>query len=178
MTRIAEKQRLWDAIPRVPDLRCFWQLLLQCWATSQSHDPKTTIRTFQRVRVMIETATVARRQKNLTEPKRLHHFPLRMGGLGLPSAGRCTRAACWASWADAIPMNSQRNPTVANSVVQNLSGAAAPEEDCLEQFHECAQTLDREGSRWRPTCSELRTRIRTPDDLVDGKRLTLVFFRH
>ena len=28
MTRIAAEQRLWDAIPRVPDLQCGWQLLL------------------------------------------------------------------------------------------------------------------------------------------------------
>ena len=64
MTRIADEQRLWDAIPRVPDL----------------HNPN--------------------------------------------------------------PMISQRNPTVANSVVESLSGDAAPQEDYLAQLHECGQTLD------------------------------------
>ena len=112
--------------------------------------------------------TIRKLPPELDRAQKVASLPMRMGGLGLPSGGRCTRAACWASWADAIPMNSQRNPTVANSVVQNLSGAAAPEEDCLEQFHEYAQTLVREGCRWRPTWSELRTGIRTPDDLVDG----------
>ena len=29
MTRITDEQRLWDAIPRVPNLQCGWQLLLQ-----------------------------------------------------------------------------------------------------------------------------------------------------
>ena len=90
-------------------------------------------------------------------------LPMRMGGSGLRSAGRCARAAYWASWADAIPMISHRNPTVANSVVESLSGDAAPQEDCLAQLHECGQTLDREGFHWMPTWSELRAGTRPPD---------------
>ena len=28
--RLADEQKLWDAIPSVPDLQCAWQVLLQC----------------------------------------------------------------------------------------------------------------------------------------------------
>ena len=28
--RLADEQKLWDAIPSVPDLQCVWQVLLQC----------------------------------------------------------------------------------------------------------------------------------------------------
>ena len=36
-------------------------------------------------------------------------LPMRMGGSGMRSATRCAAAACWASWADALPMIGQRN---------------------------------------------------------------------
>ena len=101
--------------------------------------------------------------EQLDRARMVASLPMRMGGLGLRSAGRCARAAYWASWADAIPMISHRNPTVANFVVESLSGEPAPAEDCLAQLHECGQTLDREGFCWRPTWSELRARLRPPD---------------
>ena len=102
-------------------------------------------------------------RQELDRAKMVASLPMRMGGLGLRSAGRCARAAYWASWADAIPMIGQRNPTVAHEVVASLSGDAALVEDCLAQPHECAQTLDREGFRWRPTWSELLAGFRPPD---------------
>ena len=99
----------------------------------------------------------------LDRAKMVASLPMRMGGLRLRSAGRCARAAYWASWADAISTISERNPTVANSVVESLSGDAAPREDCMARLHACGQTLDREGFRWRPTWSELPAGIRPPD---------------
>ena len=100
-------------------------------------------------RLWLSLASSQGRQKKLTEPRWLHHFPCAWEGwdcfrqVGVPGK------PYWASWADAIPMISQRNPTVPNSVVESLNGDAAPHEDCLAQLHACGQTLDREGFRWR-----------------------------
>ena len=41
MTRIADEQRLWDAIPRVPDLQRGWQLLLQSAGPRANHMIRT-----------------------------------------------------------------------------------------------------------------------------------------
>ena len=41
MTRIADEQRLWDAILRVPDLQCGWQLLLQSAGPRANHMIRT-----------------------------------------------------------------------------------------------------------------------------------------
>ena len=60
-------------------------------------------------------------------------LPMRMGGLGLRSAGRCATAAYWASWADALPMINQRNSSIADMVVARLS-ADGPQDDALLDF--------------------------------------------
>ena len=39
--RLAEKQRLWDAIPTVPDLQAEWQILLQCAGPRCHHIVRT-----------------------------------------------------------------------------------------------------------------------------------------
>ena len=70
----------------------------------------------------------------------------------------------WASWADALPMISQRNPNVAN--LERMSGEGPPE-GCLGQLRECAQQLDHEGFWWRPSWSALRRGARP--DKVDGE---------
>ena len=63
----------------------------------------------------------------LREAESMASLPMRMGGLGLRSAGRCAAAAYWASWADALPMISQRNPNVADLVEERMSGEGPPE---------------------------------------------------
>ena len=49
-------------------------------------------------------------------------LPLSLGGLGLRSAERTKVAACWASWADVLPMIQARHPAVAALMVQHLEG--------------------------------------------------------
>jgi len=41
--RLADEQRLWDAIPEVPDLQCAWQLLLQCAGPRANHLLRTLL---------------------------------------------------------------------------------------------------------------------------------------
>ena len=47
---------------------------------------------------------------------------LSLGGLGLRRAERTKVAACWASWADVLPLIQARHPTVAALMVQHLEG--------------------------------------------------------
>ena len=100
MTRIADEQRLWDAIPRVPDLQCSWQLLVQSAGPRANH----VIRTLppelsaeyasEHDRGMWRTAMALLGQlpgtpEQLDRAKIVASLPMRMGGLGLRSAGRC-----------------------------------------------------------------------------------------
>ena len=39
--RIADEQRLWDAIPKITDLQCAWQVLLQCAGPRANHMLRT-----------------------------------------------------------------------------------------------------------------------------------------
>ena len=76
----------------------------------------------------------------------LASLPMRMGGLGLRSAVRCSRAAYWASWADALPMIHKRNPAVADMVELAMVDNVFPEEGCLSELARATDHLDREGS--------------------------------
>ena len=79
-----------------------------------------------------------------------------MGGLGLRSAVRCARAACWASWADALR---ERTPEV-DEVVRRL-GQEEPVEGCLGELQAAATELDQKGF-WRPAWAELHAGRRPP----------------
>ena len=71
-------------------------------------------------------------------------LPMRMGGLGLRSAVRCSRAACWASWADALPMIEKRNPSrrlVEHAMVNNFF----PQEGCLSELARRGSLSDQVG---------------------------------
>ena len=80
---------------------------------------------------------------------------LRMGGLGLRSMSRCSRAAYWASWADALPMIQERNPAIAEIVENALVHNVFPPEGCLSELVQATSQLDQEGFSERPSWSEL-----------------------
>ena len=122
--RLAKERALWEAIPTVPDLQCAWQILLQsanpranhtmrtmppscCAAYCSAHDEGT----WNTAKVLLDVHPEG-------ETQQLATLPMRMGGLGLRSAMRCTPAAFWALWADALHMISERTPDVANDVVR------------------------------------------------------------
>ena len=90
-------------------------------------------------------------------------------GVGLRSATRCAAAACWASWADALAMISQRNPGVANLVAQTMEGELpCPQGGCLAEVFDASTRLDREGFWWRPSWPELRDGKRPPENAQHG----------
>ena len=89
-------------------------------------------------------------------------LPMCVGGLGLRSAVRCANAACWASWADALPMINERTPAIANVVVQTMDDGPT-ETSCLVELKEAADRLDEEGFWWRPSWSALREGERPPE---------------
>ena len=81
---------------------------------------------------------------------RVRSLPLGLGGLGLRSAARTAECACMASWADALPMLRQRQPTAATELTAALragTGAAAA----------CPQAAER-GLATCQTCQELGRR--------------------
>ena len=175
--RIADEQRLWNAIPRVRDLQCAWQLLLQNAGPRANH----TIQTFppesshqyalEHDAGMWRTALallgeIPGTASEVRDAEQMATLSMRMGGLGLRSTGRCATAACWASWADALPMINQRNSSVADMVVARLSGDGA-HDGCLAELHEAAGRLEREGFWWKPSWSYLQGRAR-PTQAVEG----------
>ena len=67
-------------------------------------------------------------------------------------------------------MISHRNPTIVHFDGRELERACSTCRRCLVQFHECGQTLDREGFRWRTIGFEFRAGIRPSErvNLVNG----------
>ena len=78
--------------------------------------------------------------------RELASLPLRMGGLGLRSMRRCSRAAYWALWADALPMTQERNPAIAEIVENAMVHNVFPPEGCLSELVQATSQLDQEGS--------------------------------
>ena len=82
-------------------------------------------------------------------------LPMRMGGLGLRCAGRMAPAACWSSWADALPMIHERLPQAAQNVVDGLEGAQEVG-GCIGELRAVSLGLDRQGFVGRPTWTQLK----------------------
>ena len=169
---IEEEQRLWDAIPSVPDLQCAWQILVQSANPRANH----TIRTLPprlsleyargHDKGMWDTAKGLLQQlpgsdEEVREAEMVARLPMRMGGLGLRSAERCADAAYWASWADAMEMIHQRTPAVADMVVRAME-EETPALGCLSDLQIAARRLDNEGFWWRPSWQALRDGRRPP----------------
>ena len=73
---------------------------------------------------------------------------MRFGGLAMRSAMRMSRAAYWASWADALHMIAERLLQVADQVLAEL--AQDTNQGCIGELREAADRLDREGFVNRP----------------------------
>jgi hypothetical protein len=167
--RLADEQRLWEAIPEVPDLQCAWQLLLQCAGPRANH----LLRTVPPTQVM----SYAQRHDNglwhvaekllgalpgspeeVATARELATLPLRLGGLGLRSATRTAPAA----WADALAMLQARVPAVATAATAALAGDTEPplETGGVAQARNAAALLSREGFAQRPSWDQLRHGLR------------------
>ena len=166
--RLDDEQKLWDAIPSVPDLQCAWQVLLQCAGPVAT----TCCAQFHRLCLNFMRRDTTRgcsarwrlcwgHSQAMTPRSRWHATSrassLRMGRLGLRSGQRLAPAAYWASWADALPMLQQRLPNLTRQVVECLSVEGAT---CLGDLHVASRTLDRSGFVDRPSREALQRGIR------------------
>ena len=66
--------------------------------------------------------------------------PCVWGGLGLRSADRTAPAACWASWADAMPMLSRRLLELTTHIIDEM--ARGPQ-GCLAELSMCTLGSER-----------------------------------
>ena len=117
---------LFEKIPAVQDLQCAWLLLLFCASTRANYllraVPPALSEGFARVhdtRVWECFSELLGVQAE-GAPRNIAHLPFRHGGLGLASAVLSRSAACWASWADCLPMVKARHPVIAGELLHAL----------------------------------------------------------
>ena len=119
-------QILLGSILAVPDLQSAWVLLLYCAANRAN--------CFLRVCLPDSAESFAvQHDKLFVSIDRAPHrptwergsLPLHMGGVGLRSASRSSRAACWGSWADCLATIRARHVHVADTMAAALSDPPA-----------------------------------------------------
>ena len=112
------------ALSWVPHLQCAWQLVVQCASHRCHHLLRTA--SIPRGNEAMRRAKVSLlgqlpgdwEQKSAAQS--IATLPMRLSGLGLRSAARMSPVACWASWADALPMLQARLPQVTANIVGGL----------------------------------------------------------
>ena len=159
--RVEEERQLCDTIPAVQDLQ--WQLLLQSANPRANHAIRSIPPNQSAEYARAHDEGIWAVAKVLLELEGTEHT--QQLASGLRSSHRCAPAAYWASWADALPMISDRNPAVADMVVHTLAlGAHGRDADagCLVELHDAAARFDREGFWWRPSWNDLRHGKRPP----------------
>ena len=160
---IADEQRLWNAIPHVPDLQCAWQLLLQSAGPRANH----TIRTLPpesshecalehdagmwrtALALLGEIPGTASEVCDAEESSHAH------GRSGSAICRPLRHSSVLGLVGRRAPMINQRNPSVADMVVARLSGDGLLA-GCLAELHEAGGPLEREGFWWKPSWSDLQ----------------------
>ena len=177
--RIDEERRLWETIPNVPDLQCGWQILLLSGNLKANHTLCTPLPSISSEYGHQHDEGIWNTAKTLLgkipgtvdvveDAWTPSSLPLRMRRPGLRPVEKCTHAVYWASWADVLHMIAQRNPAVAEMVVQSMSDDINPGEGSLAEFKVATDRLDRQGFWWRPSWSELQEG-RRPETHTDGE---------
>ena len=126
--KLAEHTVFLERIPLLADVQSAWSLLLHCAGGRANYLLRV-------VRPELVETFAAGHNAGLWEcfkrilkldfdvdstVKYISSLQLAMGGLGLRSASRTSESAYWASWADSLPMISERHPTVAGSFARRL----------------------------------------------------------
>ena len=134
--RLVEEQKLWDALPWVPDVKCAWQVLVQC-AGPRCHDFLRTLPPSQKGEhadghdlgmMQAMGSLLGGLTGEVSHRLWGHHLaslPMRLGGLGLRSARRMSQA-------------------------------------CLGELQDAARTLDLQGFVTRPSLAEFSRGERPP----------------
>ena len=158
--RLEEERRLWEANPWVPDVQCGWKILLQCVRPRCHHflrtvPPSQSARyaqghdTGMRHAMEAVLGGVSGRSEQKATAHEIMSLPMRLGGLGLRSTERMRPAAFWASWADALPMLSDRLHTLTDQVENELETGVGGT-PCMLELSAATHTLDRSGFVDRP----------------------------
>ena len=166
--RVEEERRLWEAIPRVPDFQCAWLIFWQGVNPRSNHTFRTVPPTLATEHSHIHDEGICTTVQSLlgeipgseaemNDAKQVATLSMRMLELGLRSAVRCADAACWASWANAMHMISERNPAVADRRDEE------PDESCLVDPRSATNKFDRDGFWWRLSWANLHGGHRKPD---------------
>ena len=103
------------------------------------------------------------------ETRDIAKLPLSLGGLGVRSALRTSKAAHWASWADCLPMILERHPDVARLQWDMLEQPTTP---CLQAVTGVARDFTGVGGfeppSWRELAMGSRPEFREPEDFEPG----------
>ena len=133
-----KENKLWQFLPKLPDLQSAWLLLLFCAGprfnySSRTVAPQTNGNYAQGHDSGMWRTLCALLQKQDPEldlacpAATVATLPSRLGGLGLRSAVRSGPAAFWASWADTLPMMAARCPELADTILLELEKGFASE---------------------------------------------------
>ena len=132
--KVAQQRTLLERIPAVPDLQSAWLLLLRCALARANYllrvvEPQA-VAEYARSHddgIWQCLCTILHISPDLSPDTRsAANLPLVHGGVGLRSACRVSVAACWASWADCLPMMYARHPHVAERFIVQLEGSQTP----------------------------------------------------
>ena len=159
---LEQHQVLLNGIPRVPDVQSAWLILLHCASARANYQLRV-----MRPEVVLEFA--AAHDENLwrglcaildvattactRNARDTSSLPLSLGGLVLRSAIRTRVSACWASWADTLPMVRSRHPRIADIMVCHSEGVT--QSPCLGAASNAAAEFP-SSLRWQMVCAHLR----------------------
>jgi hypothetical protein len=166
--RLDEEQKLLDVLPDVPDLQAAWLLLLFCAGPRANHwlrvVPPALAHNYATGHDGLLQGTLAsllHRRRLSNQQKAVAQLPLRLGGLGLRSAGRTTTAAYWASWADALPVLRKKVPSSAENFLAELQKpAGSAQVQCLQDANRARQQLTSAGFEACPAWEALWNGLR------------------
>ena len=179
MDRVArDHQTLLDRIPLLQDVQAAWLLLLHS-ASARANNlvgvvEPASAREFcdihdDRMWQCLE-AILQSRFADVEEVRNFGSLPMVLGGIGLRSAARTSKPACWASWGDSLAMIRRRHPIVADQLVHQLEGH--PETPFLraaaDTRRELIGVMGFEPPSWQATSHGARPPHREPEDVEPG----------
>ena len=120
-------RQLLERINSVQDLQAAWLLLLYCACTRANFLLRAIPPAQTKEYAVNHTASLKECLTRILgadispESWEVANLPLSLGGLGLRSAPRVSKAAYWSSWADCVQTTAKRQPTVAEQLVAALT---------------------------------------------------------
>ena len=148
LRRVSAEHQDLQRIPSVADVQSAWLLLLHCVAARACFQLRvvgpSAVEEFARhhdqsLWQCLSDILQADLDQCTEEVREAATLPLSLGGLGLHSAMRMSEPACWASWADCLPMIRARHPEIADEFLHELDGGT--EAPCLAEAAQAARNL-------------------------------------